>query len=77
MIIIKNTKKDLAQPPSAGDLPSPRVIEVIRAKEIHLPQWRILPRAQTPRSLRAVAAQLLLRAVASSRETVKAHILGT
>ena len=36
---------------SFGDLPSPRVIEVIRAKEIHLPQWRILPSAQTPRAL--------------------------
>ena len=36
---------------SFGDLPSPRMIEVVRAKEIHLPQWRLLPMELVPAPL--------------------------
>jgi len=37
---------------SFGDLPSPRIIEVVRAKEIHLPQWRLLPADKLPAALK-------------------------
>ena len=37
---------------SFGGLPSPRIIQVVRPKEIHLPQWRVLPAASIPVPLR-------------------------
>ena len=38
---------------SFGDLPSPRIIEVVRPKEIHLPKWRLIAPGHLPPPLRA------------------------